>query len=84
MQVVPLQPSHWEEAAALVAARVRDLSRQLPMLPAQYEQGDVILPLLAELAGRAPGVAAIGHGRLVGFLNPRRLLGWMSLCPLIS
>lgn len=73
MQIVPLQPSHCAEAAALVAARVRDLRRQLPALPAQYEQGDTILPLLAELAARAPGVAAMGRGRLIGFLTAMSL-----------
>jgi len=68
MQISPLQPAHWEEAAALVAQRVGALRRQLPSLPAQYEQAEAIHPLLAELAGRAPGVAALSGGQLVGFL----------------
>jgi GNAT superfamily N-acetyltransferase len=73
MQVVPLEQSHWEAAAALVAARVRALRRQLPVLPAQYEQAEAIYPLLAELAARAPGVAAMQGGQLVGFLTAMAL-----------
>jgi GNAT superfamily N-acetyltransferase len=78
MQIVPLAPAHWEEAAALAAARVAALRGVLPMLPAQYEQGEAIYVLLAELAGRAPGVAALVGGRLVGFLTAMSLPSFKS------
>lgn len=73
MQIVPLTAAHWEDAAALVAARARALRSQLPMLPTQYESRDAFLPLLAELAARAPGVAALEGARLVGFLTAMSL-----------
>jgi GNAT superfamily N-acetyltransferase len=73
MQIVPLQPTHWEEAAALVAARVAALRSGVPSLPARYSQPDAILPALASFAGHAPGVAALQGGRLVGFLTAMSL-----------
>ena len=68
MQIVELAEKHWEEAAALVAARVAELRRALPILPQQYEDGATILPLIADLAAQVPGVAAMEQGRLAGFL----------------
>ena len=68
MQIVELAEKHWEDAAALVAARVRELRRALPILPQQYEDGATVLPLMADLAAHVPGVAAIVQGQLAGFL----------------
>jgi GNAT superfamily N-acetyltransferase len=68
MQIVELAPEHWEDAAALAAQRVRRLRQDVPSLPPQYEQPGLILPLIAELAGRVPGVAALEKGQLLGFL----------------
>lgn len=73
MPIIPLQPAHWEDAAALVVRRVREVRDRLPMLPTRYETVDAIYPLLAELAGRAPGVAALDGARLVGFLTAMAL-----------
>ncbi len=68
MQIVELAEKHWGDAAALVAARVRELRRAAPILPQQYEDGGTVLPLIADLAAQVPGVAAIEQGRLAGFL----------------
>jgi GNAT superfamily N-acetyltransferase len=68
MHIVELAPKHWEDAAALVAQRVRRLRQDVPSLPPQYERPAAVLPLIAELAGRVPGVAALDKGQLLGFL----------------
>lgn len=68
MQIVELSEKHWEDAAALVAARVRELRRGLPILPQQFEDSATVLPFIADLAARVPGAAAVARGRLAGFL----------------
>ena len=66
-QIVPLQPEYLQDAAALVATRYQALRQRTPLLPAQYEKVNVLLPMLQELAD-VPGVATLRSGRLVGFL----------------
>jgi GNAT superfamily N-acetyltransferase len=68
MQIEKLREGHWEDAAGLVAAAVRRLRQEVTVLPPQYTEAAAVLPLLAELAGRVPGVAAVERGQLVGFL----------------
>jgi GNAT superfamily N-acetyltransferase len=68
LQIVPLRDGHLGDAAALVAARYRAEREHTPSLPPRYEHVDSMFPLLRDLAGRAPGVAAIRDGRLAGFL----------------
>jgi len=68
LEVVPLQEKHLKDAAALVCARYATLRDLVPALPSRYEDPNAILLLLRDLAGRAPGVAALRGGRLAGFL----------------
>jgi GNAT superfamily N-acetyltransferase len=68
MQIVPLQETQIEEAAALACARYRMQRQQIPPLPARFEDVDTILPWIRDLASRAPGVAALLDGRLAGYL----------------
>jgi len=68
LEIVSLQDEHLEDAAALVTARYRALREQVPSLPSRYEDASSILPLLRDLAGKAPGVVAMRDGRLAGFL----------------
>lgn len=73
LEIVPLQEKHLEDAAALACARQRALRELVsPILPTRYEDVGVILPMLRDIAGQSPGVAAIRGGRLAGFL-----VGWM-------
>lgn len=69
LHIVPLEDKHLEDAAALVCARYRALRQYAPLMPARYESAAAILSLLHDLPQRAPGVAAIRGGRLVGFLG---------------
>ena len=68
LEIVPLRDGHLEDAAALVTARYRALREDVPSLPSRYEDVTSILPLLRDLAGQAPGVAAIRGSQLAGFL----------------
>lgn len=68
LETFPLRDEHLEDAAALMTARYRALREQLPSLPSRYEDVSSILPLLRDMAGKAPGVAAMRDGRLAGFL----------------
>jgi len=68
MEIVPFQETQIEEAAALACARYQIQRQQVPLLPARFEDAEAILPLIRDLAGRAPGVAALRDGRLAGFL----------------
>jgi len=73
VQIVPLSPAHLDDAAALVAARYRNLRAQAPELPESYGDAATILPLLQRMTAKAPGVAALHNGRLAGFLT-----AWMT------
>jgi len=68
LRIVELHEEHLEEAAGLVATRYRALREQVPSMPPRYEDAASFLPLLSDLAGQAPGVAALRAGRLAGFL----------------
>jgi GNAT superfamily N-acetyltransferase len=68
IEIHPLEERHLADAAALVCARYRALRDRLPVMPSRYEDPDAILPRLHDLAGRAPGLAAIRRGQLSGFL----------------
>lgn len=68
MDLTDFRPEHLEAAAPLVAARYTALRRQVPVLPAKYEDADVIVPMLRELDGTT-GVAALEAGQLVGFMT---------------
>lgn len=69
LEIVPLKEKHLEDAAVLASARYRALRDHVPLLPPRYEERNTILPMLRDLAGQGPGVAAIQRGRLVGFLH---------------
>ena len=68
-EIADLGPDHVRQAAALAAERYRILRAHTPHLPARWEDPDLILPMLGELVGQVPGVAALRDGRLVGFLT---------------
>jgi hypothetical protein len=68
LELVPLKEGHLADAAALVCARYRGLRQRVPPLPVRYQDVAVVLPMLTNLAGRVPGVAAVQGARLVGFL----------------
>jgi len=72
LRIQNIQKKHLEDAAALVVNRFQDLSSQEPLLPDRYQHHSNILPHLESLynAG-SPGVVAIQHEQLVGFL-----MGW--------
>ena len=72
MQVVPLGEEHLQDAAALVSRRYQRLREQVPSLPPRYAETSILLPMLRDIAGAGPGVAAIQGGRLAGFLS-----GWL-------
>jgi GNAT superfamily N-acetyltransferase len=66
--MVDLEDQHLQDAASLAVDRYRALQQQVPNLPARYEDVDVLLPMLQDLCGQAPGVAALQGGRLVGYM----------------
>ncbi len=68
LEIVVLQEKHLEDAVALACARYTELRKQVPFLPARYQDADVLRPLLCDLVGKAPGVGAIQNAQLVGFL----------------
>jgi GNAT superfamily N-acetyltransferase len=68
LEIVPLKEKHLQDAAGLASARYRALREQVPSMPTRYEDPDVILPWLQDLANQAPGIAAIRDGQLAGFL----------------
>ncbi len=68
LTLLELSDHHLSDAAALVAARCRALQAVIPETPARYTEPETILPLLTNLAQRAPGLVALRNGQLVGFL----------------
>lgn len=68
LEIVTLKEEHLDAAAELVSARYTALRRQIPVLPARYENVNPILELLHDLPAEADGVIAVQDGALVGFL----------------
>ncbi len=68
LEIVPFEEKHFEDAAVLTCSHYRALRQHVPPLPSRYEEVSILLPMLRDLAGQAPGVVAIRGGRLVGFL----------------
>ncbi len=68
MDVVSLAPAHLEPAARLFSERYREMRGALPMLPARHESPEGALKLIADLASRAPGVAALEGGEVRGYM----------------
>ncbi len=68
MDIVPLAPVHLEPAARLFSEQYRRTREALPALPPRHELPEGALRLIAELAGRAPGVAALEGGEIRGYL----------------
>jgi GNAT superfamily N-acetyltransferase len=69
LDIVPLQAEHLEDAAELVSRRYRALREAVPAMPPRYEDPQAVLPMLHQLAGSVPGVAALRGGQLLGFLS---------------
>ncbi len=69
LEILPLEEKHINDAAALTCARYLMLRKQVPLLPARYEEVSTVLPMLGDLVGQAPGVVAVRSSRLVGFLS---------------
>ena len=71
IDVVPFRDELLEEAATLAAANYRAGQEGEPLLPERFRQPESMLPLLKDIVGRGPGVAALADSRLAGFLLSR-------------
>ena len=69
LTIVPLAPEHLESAMSMVAARYCAARKQIPFLPARFEDPRAILPRLEDQVGHVPGVAALREDQLVGFIS---------------
>jgi GNAT superfamily N-acetyltransferase len=68
INVVPFRAEFVEDAVDLFAARYREVRARLPALPSCHADGSTVRPRLLDLLGKAPGVAAVQDGRLLGYL----------------
>ena len=68
MDVVPLSRAHLESAAQLFSDDYRRARASLPALPPRHESPEGALRMISELAGRAPGVAALEDGVVRGYM----------------
>jgi GNAT superfamily N-acetyltransferase len=76
LDIIPFQDKHLEAAAGLASLRYADLRKTFPLMSSRYEETDILLPMLTELAGNAPGVVALRAGQVVGFITGYRLPDW--------
>lgn len=67
-EIVDFNSEHGAQAAALAAERCRVLQQTVPELPRRYTEPSTFLPMIQELAARVPGVAAVRHGQVIGYL----------------
>lgn len=74
IEIVEFEGDHLEAAAALVAARYGTEMEQEPLLSHRYQHAAETLPILHDLYGKGPGVAALEDGTLAGFI-----LGMVSM-----
>jgi len=84
LEIMTLEDRYYEDAAALFCARYKTLRRTGVCLPRRYEEVESVVPLLVNLAEKAPGVAAIRGGQLVGFLIGRVLNDFRGTRSVIS
>jgi len=71
-KIKPFRGEYLEEAGRLFAERIRIERVLSPLLPPRFEDPSTVLPLLRDLSGKFPGVAAMRDGRLAGFM-----IGWL-------
>jgi GNAT superfamily N-acetyltransferase len=68
LAVVPFEPRHVAEAAALAAAHVGAYRRSNPLVPERWQSPAAYEERLAGLVAREPAVVGVVDGRVVGFL----------------
>jgi GNAT superfamily N-acetyltransferase len=69
LEIQPFESAHLDIAVELFASGYRGLRQRVPLMPAQWEDCQVVRPLLASMAAQHPMVAAVANGRLVGYLG---------------
>lgn len=84
MKVVKLREAHLEAAAQLAAQRYHALRAQAPVLPLQYGERAMLLPLLQRLQAAGPGVVALQGSEVVGFLGAFPIPAFRGLSAVIS
>lgn len=68
-RILSFTKKHLEDAAKLFIRRYKEMRSKSAILPSQYENKDVILPLLENFVDNGPGVVAMRGAHLVGFLT---------------
>jgi len=68
LEIAEFGRRHVSRAAALFCAQFARLRRAVPDLPDHYADPEGVIPLISKLYDRAPGVAALEDGTLVGYL----------------
>ncbi len=69
MEILPLQPEHLDQAAAMFVERFKALRAAIPTLPDQMEDPAHVCTRLARLLTRGSGMVAFEEGRMVGYLS---------------
>lgn len=69
MEISPFQKEYLSEASALFVQNLAKLRQVVPVLPDVMENVDHITHLLERLMYVCPGVVALDHGRVVGYIG---------------
>lgn len=67
---------HVEAAARLFTRNYRAARKKVPSMPACYENHERIVPLLTDMIKRSPGIVALRHREIVGYLGGQLLGEW--------
>ena len=75
-ETVPFTTAYVEDAARLFSRNYRAARKQISSMPACHESHERIVPLLADIITRSPGVVALHDGELLGYLVGQVLPEW--------
>jgi hypothetical protein len=64
----PFAEKYLEDAATLFVSNYKSLREKYPILPEEYENREVIIPLIKNLLGETKGVVALRKSMLAGYV----------------
>jgi GNAT superfamily N-acetyltransferase len=73
---ISFKSEHVAACARLFSRKYRTARKKVISMPACYEHHERIVPLLTDMTKRSPGIVALQHGEIVGYLGGQLLAEW--------
>jgi GNAT superfamily N-acetyltransferase len=69
MQIIPLEPLHFHDAAVLFTEQLQKFRQNVPVLPGGLEDSELVFAKLEAVCASGGGLAAVQNGVLLGYLT---------------